>query len=75
MNLEYAFFKWGGMYKIGIRLRKMSPEIGAGIRFFWRGGILADVVSHSPQNMEPCDIQYRWVIGNIKIKKEFFGGR
>jgi hypothetical protein len=53
----------------------MSSEIGAGICFLRLSCIFAEVVSHSPQNMEPCDIQYRRVIGNIKIQKEFLGGR
>jgi hypothetical protein len=75
MNLEDAFVEWRRMYEIGIGLLKMRSEIGASICFFRFGGIFPDIIPHPPQNVKPCDVQYRWVIGNIKITKEFLGGR
>lgn len=75
MNLENPFIDWRGTNKILVRAFQMRSEIGSSFCFVRFGRRLAKIVSHTPKDVQPRDIQHNRVERKIEKAEEIFGGR
>ena len=52
----------------------MRTEISSSLRFVRFGRGLAKIVSHTPENVQPCNIQHNRVEWKVEKAEEILGG-
>ena len=63
------------MDKILVGAFQMRAEIGTSFRFVRFGRGLAKIVSHTPENVQPRNIQHSRVEWKVKKAEEILSGR